>query len=145
MTGIYEISTPGVCAPTKRPPGCVVLDVSTQTRESFYSHAAMAVTPDVTITPSPAINLDGSDMVRMSWPEGDELSASAMEIARLRRWKNEAMAVMAEWNEVWVALGKPGQIGDSIPAVCKKEAERLRHTEDYFVDLFNKTREFIDQ
>ena len=72
MTGIYEISNPGVCAPTNRPPGCVILDVSTQTRESFYNHAAMPVTPDVTLTPSPAINLDGSDMVRMSWPEDRE-------------------------------------------------------------------------
>lgn len=73
MNGIYEVSNPGVFAPTKRPPGCVILDVSTQNREGFYNHAAMPVTPDVTLTPSPAINLDGSDMVRMSWPDADDV------------------------------------------------------------------------
>lgn len=76
---------------------------------------------------------------------GDHVAESlaemaAKEIEKLNRWKREAMSVMAEWDKVWVALGKPGQIGDKIPEVCKAEAKRLRDTEDYFVDLFNKTR-----
>jgi len=73
MTGIYEISKPGVFAPTNRPPGCGVFHVSTQTTESFYNHAAVEVTADVALTPSTPTNLDGSDMVRMSWPEDDDV------------------------------------------------------------------------
>jgi len=74
MTGIYEISNPGVFAPTKRSPGCGLFHVSTQTAESFYNHAAVEVTSPPQPTPcTTPTNLDGSDMVRMSWPEADDV------------------------------------------------------------------------
>ena len=32
---------------------------------------------------------------------------------KLQRWKDEAMLVLYNWDRVWVAAGKPGQLGDS--------------------------------
>jgi len=39
--------------------------------------------------------------------------AMTAEIDRLRQWKAEAMIVLAEWDEVWEAAGKPGPLGGS--------------------------------
>jgi len=39
----------------------------------------------------------------------------------LRRWKAEATTVLAEWEQVWEALGHPGFLGES------KAAASLRH------------------
>jgi hypothetical protein len=35
------------------------------------------------------------------------------ELEQLRRWKAEAMIVLAKWEQVWEAAGQPGRIGDS--------------------------------
>ena len=35
------------------------------------------------------------------------------EAARLRAWKAEAILVLAEWEQVWEALGCPGRLGES--------------------------------
>lgn len=34
-------------------------------------------------------------------------------IERLQRWKDEGMRVLGEWEEVWVAAGSPGRLGQS--------------------------------
>ena len=33
------------------------------------------------------------------------------EIESLRRWKAEAIVVIDQWEEVWVAAGRPGPVG----------------------------------
>lgn len=35
------------------------------------------------------------------------------ELEQLRRWKAEAMTVLAEWEDVWIAAGRPGDLGRS--------------------------------
>lgn len=35
------------------------------------------------------------------------------EIEALRQWKREATEVIAAWDDVWAALGCPGQLGES--------------------------------
>lgn len=35
------------------------------------------------------------------------------ELERLRRWQREAVAVLCEWEEVWIAAGRPGRLGQS--------------------------------
>lgn len=44
----------------------------------------------------------------------------------LARWKAEAMPVLAEWDEVYVALGEPGALGESKARASRAEAARLR-------------------
>ncbi len=60
---------------------------------------------------------------------GDIVTAAknaTKEIEFLRRWKEEAHVVLAQWESIWEALGQPGQIGSSKAAEAKKEVERLR-------------------
>jgi hypothetical protein len=35
------------------------------------------------------------------------------EVERLREWKAEAMTVLGDWEAVWEAAGRPGQLGGS--------------------------------
>lgn len=42
-----------------------------------------------------------------------EHRAAVAEIERLRRWKAEATEVIVAWDDVWVALGRPGALGES--------------------------------
>ena len=37
----------------------------------------------------------------------------ADEIEELRRWKAEAIEVIGAWEDVWHALGQPGELGES--------------------------------
>jgi hypothetical protein len=46
-------------------------------------------------------------------PKGRQMLAALDEIDLLRRWKAEAMLIMAEWDEVWEAAGRPGPLGKS--------------------------------
>lgn len=48
------------------------------------------------------------------------------EIERLRGWKESAMSVMAEWDAVFEALGRPGPLGGSKATSALAEVERLR-------------------
>lgn len=47
------------------------------------------------------------------------------EVERLRAWKREALAVLAAWDQVWEALGRPGGLGESKAAASVREVERL--------------------
>lgn len=42
-----------------------------------------------------------------------DLTDVLSELASLRRWKQEAMTVLAEWDRVHEALGRPGALGES--------------------------------
>lgn len=54
------------------------------------------------------------------------LIALLYEIERLRRWKDEALAVLSEWEKTWVAAGRPGRLGTSKAGSVRQEIERLR-------------------
>jgi len=53
--------------------------------------------------------------------------AACDEIDRLRAWKAEALVVLAEWDEVWVAAGKPGPLGTSKAAGLQRLLPDLDH------------------
>lgn len=47
------------------------------------------------------------------------------EVEDLRRWKAEATAVIAEWDQLWEQAGRPGRLGDTRAAgLLKKLQER---------------------
>jgi hypothetical protein len=50
---------------------------------------------------------------RWDGQEGKECADALKEIDYLRRWQLEATAVLAEWERVWEAAGRPGQLGQS--------------------------------
>lgn len=35
------------------------------------------------------------------------------EVDQLQQWKREAIEIIASWEDVWVALGRPGSLGES--------------------------------
>ena len=47
----------------------------------------------------------------------------ANEIIDLRRWKAEATVVLSEWDQVWEAAGRPGQLGESKAAAVRRMFE----------------------
>ena len=55
-----------------------------------------------------------------------EARALLDEVDRLRAWKAEAIAVLAEWEETWQALGRPGLVGASKASGVLGEVVRLR-------------------
>lgn len=48
------------------------------------------------------------------------------ELERLRGWKAQAMTVLSEWEETWIAAGRPGRPGTSKAVSVRAELERLR-------------------
>lgn len=46
-------------------------------------------------------------------PDVETLNQAADELDRLNRWKAEALVVLSEWEDVWVAAGRPGELGRS--------------------------------
>ncbi len=48
------------------------------------------------------------------------------EVTRLRNWKAEALAVLAEWDGVYEALGGPATLGERKSAASFREVMRLR-------------------
>lgn len=47
------------------------------------------------------------------------------ETERLRQWKAEALVVLAQWDEVWDALGRPGGLGESRAEASKAKVLRI--------------------
>jgi hypothetical protein len=45
------------------------------------------------------------------------------EVEALRSWKREAMEVLAEWEAVWEAMGRPGALGSSKAASVRRALE----------------------
>jgi hypothetical protein len=64
------------------------------------------------------------DPADMRVPTGPAPGART-EIDRLRRWKAEAMAVLGDWEKVYEALGRPGQLGESKAKASEAEVLRL--------------------
>ena len=56
----------------------------------------------------------------------DALQAERIEVERLRRWKAEALQVLAGWETVWEALGMPGDLGQQKSSAALAEVKRLR-------------------
>jgi hypothetical protein len=54
-----------------------------------------------------------------------EAAAVPDELGHLRRWKAEALTVLAEWDRVHEALGSPGRLGQSKAAACVAEIAHL--------------------
>jgi hypothetical protein len=44
---------------------------------------------------------------------GPQGKAALAEIDRLRAWKESAMQVLNDWDQVWEAAGRPGPLGAS--------------------------------
>jgi hypothetical protein len=47
-------------------------------------------------------------------------------LAKLGRWKEEATAVLEEWDRVHEALGSPGALGESKAKAAQQEVVRLK-------------------
>ena len=56
----------------------------------------------------------------------DALEAERAEVERLRRWKAEALQVLAGWEAVWEALGMPGDWGQQKSSAALAEVKQLR-------------------
>lgn len=54
-----------------------------------------------------------------------ENNGLSVEVDRLSAWKHSAMAVLAEWDDVWEAAGKPGPLGTSKAESTRTRIERL--------------------
>ena len=55
-------------------------------------------------------------------------NAAADDVERLEHWKNEAMQVLAQWDEVWIASGAPETLGQSKAAAVLKFIQANRTT-----------------
>ena len=53
-------------------------------------------------------------------------------------WKAEAIAVLNDWERVWVALGRPGPLGASKAAACEAEVARLRLVQDSLLEQLSR-------
>jgi hypothetical protein len=62
----------------------------------------------------------------------------ADEIERLRKWKAEATAVLAAWDSVWEAAGRPGRLGSSKPEQTADEIARLRTAGQALYDVLDQ-------
>lgn len=63
-------------------------------------------------------------------PEVKDLLKALDELDRLRRWKAEAVEVLASWEQTWEAAGMPGTLGMSKAEAVRAEVERLRRQLD---------------
>ena len=57
-------------------------------------------------------------LVVTRWADGSKPEASGDDLARLAAWKSEAIEVIAAWEQVWDALGRPGRLGQSKAAAA---------------------------
>jgi hypothetical protein len=66
------------------------------------------------------------------WPnsEGKECENALKEIDSLRRWKEEALIVLTEWDKVWEAAGRPGLLGASKASNTQALIECLRQRDE---------------
>ena len=68
------------------------------------------------------VPVDRDDMVAIL-ALADALTAK---VERLTRWKAEATEVLAGWERVWDALGRPGPLGASKALSSMVEVNRMR-------------------
>lgn len=55
-----------------------------------------------------------------------DLTPENVETIKARAWKTEALTVLAAWDEVWEALGRPGPLGSSKAAGALDEVEAMK-------------------
>lgn len=55
------------------------------------------------------------------------LTKALEEIAKMDKWKREAIEVLNQWDEVWIASGSPGKLGQS---KSKSTLESVMHRGD---------------
>jgi hypothetical protein len=71
--------------------------------------------------------LDSNDartaVVRDAWRT---LIGQDAELQDLVRWKDEALAVLSQWEKVWQAAGRPGPLGRSMAENTAAEIARLK-------------------
>lgn len=67
---------------------------------------------------------------------------AAAEIERLRRWKDEATAVITQWDDAWEAAGSPGRLGQSKAAAMAHEIAVLRAA---LQEIIDNDEGFIDE
>lgn len=48
------------------------------------------------------------------------------EVEPLEGWKESAMEILGEWDQVHLALGQPGKLGESMAAASLAEVQKLR-------------------
>ena len=81
-------------------------------------------------------------LIDAGWHDGPKVSDEyRAETEHLRAWKAEAMEVLAEWEKVWVAAGRPGPLGGSKAENVRRQIERNRAVLDAAdaMLLFNDT------
>ena len=59
-------------------------------------------------------------------PQDRAIRDAITEIEQLRRWKAEAMEVLAGWDAVWRDAGSPGELGQYRSIAVGQEIRRLR-------------------
>ena len=59
-------------------------------------------------------------------PQNRAIRDAITEIEQLRRWKAEAMEVLAGWDAVWRDAGSPGELGQYRSTAVGQEIRRLR-------------------
>ena len=61
-------------------------------------------------------------VVIVAFPQAPTVDSD--ELARLRRWKAEAIAVLDQWERLHIALGSPGRLGESKAVASLAEIQR---------------------
>ena len=59
-------------------------------------------------------------------PQDRAIRDAITEIEQLRRWKAEAMEVLAGWDAVWREAGSPGELGQYRSTAVGQEIRRLQ-------------------
>lgn len=63
-------------------------------------------------------------------PQNRAIRDAIAEIEQLRRWKAEAMEVLAGWDAVWRDAGSPGELGQYRSTAVRQEIRRLHREVD---------------
>ena len=99
-------------------PDCVVAD--------HWVDAEIGGTHDGGLPEDPRTPCVTADELLDEWNAGaGDLLRLRAETADLRGWKDSAMAVLADWDRVFDALGQPGPLGRSKAANALAELDRL--------------------
>ena len=86
---------------------------------------------DEPLTPDPGPpTYTGAAVDGEHWSLTSDGPPSFSELEDLRRWKAEAMIVLAEWETVWLAAGCPGPLGSSKARAVARFIDDLLCAED---------------
>ena len=96
--------------------------------------------------PASSLMIEASDEIERlhALTEGDPTSIYA-ETADLRAWKESAMSVLAEWDRVHDALGRPGPLGRSLALNTLAEVERLSAENERLREALRQVHEIANR